>query len=232
ESAVDEAIAPIYTSYKNVQTSILFNKTEIEIHLAARADSETKAEKTLDELSEKIAEKMGTPLFARNGETMEEVVGALLKDRGETIAVAESCTGGLISMRLTETPGSSAYLMEGIVAYSNEAKMHTVNVPAEILEQFGAVSEQTAEAMAVGARERAGTTYAISVTGIAGPDGGTEEKPVGTVCIGFADSDGAKSLKLLFPGDRYLIRWRSSQAALDYLRRQIIKRSKPTVARK
>ena len=230
ESAVDEAIAPIYTSYKNVQTSILFNKTEIEIHLAARADSELEAEKTLDELSDKIAEKMGTPLFAMNGETMEEVVGSLLKSRGETIAVAESCTGGLISMRLTETPGSSVYVMEGVVAYSNEAKMRTLNVPAGIIEKFGAVSEQTAEAMAVGIRERARTTYAISVTGIAGPDGGTDEKPVGTVCIGFADADGAKSLKLLFPGDRYLIRWRSSQAALDYLRRQIIKRSKLTAA--
>jgi nicotinamide-nucleotide amidase len=231
ESAVDEAIAPIYTSYKNVQTSILFNKTEIEIHLAVRADRELEAQKTLDELSDKIAEKMGTPLFAMNGETMEEVVGSLLKSRGETIAVAESCTGGLISMRLTETPGSSVYVMEGVVAYSNEAKMRTLNVPAGIIEKFGAVSEQTAEAMAVGMRERARTTYAISVTGIAGPDGGTDEKPVGTVCIGFADADGAKSLKLLFPGDRYLIRWRSSQAALDYLRRQIIKRSKLTAAR-
>jgi nicotinamide-nucleotide amidase len=224
ESAVDEAISPIYTAYKNVQTSILFNKTEIEIHLAARADSSDEAEKTLDEVARKIEEKMGISLFASNGETMEEVVGELLKARGETVAVAESCTGGLISMRLTETPGASAYVMEGVVTYSNEAKVRALGVPAETIEEFGAVSQEVAETMAVGMRERAGTTYAISVTGIAGPDGGSDEKPVGTVFIGFADADRVKSVKLLFPGDRYLIRWRSSQAALDYLRRQILKR--------
>ena len=225
ESAVDEAIAPIYTAYKNVQTSILFNKTEIEIHLAARSDNERDAQATVDELAEKIIDKMGVALFAKHGETMEEAVGDLLKSRSETVAVAESCTGGLISMRLTETPGSSAYLMEGAVTYSNDAKKRTLNVPAGILDEFGAVSSQTAEAMAKGMRDRAGTTYAISVTGVAGPDGGSEEKPVGLVYIGFADASGAKSIKFIFPGDRYLIRWRSSQAALDYLRRQILKRT-------
>lgn len=225
ESAVDEAIAPIYTLYKNVQTSILFNKTEIEVHVAARAENEAEAQATVDEIAEKIADKMGVALFAKYGETMEEVVGELLKSRGQTVAVAESCTGGLISMRLTETPGSSAYVIEGAVTYSNEAKKRTLNVPAEILDEFGAVSPQTAEAMAKGMRERAGTTYAISVTGIAGPDGGSDEKPVGLVYIGFADASGVKSMKFLFPGDRYLIRWRSSQAALDYLRRQVLKRA-------
>ena len=158
-----------------------------------------------------------------NGEKMEEVVGKMLSDRRQTLALAESCTGGLIGMRLTEVPGSSKYFLEGAITYSNEAKMRTLGVQPETLEKYGAVSAETAEAMAAGVRERAGSDYGISVTGIAGPDGGTDEKPVGTVFIGYADSSGTRSLKMTLPGDRYLIRWRSSQAALDYLRRQFLK---------
>jgi nicotinamide-nucleotide amidase len=223
ESAVDELIAPIYKSYPAVQTSILFNRTEIEIHLFASAKSEAEGAAVLDELASKLAEKLGPAVFAMNGETMEEVVGNLLKQRKETVAVAESCTGGMIGMRLTDVAGSSAYFLEGVITYSNEAKKRALGVPAETLESFGAVSSQTAEAMARGVRERAGTDYGIAVTGIAGPDGGSEEKPVGTVFIGYADTKITKSLRLTLPGDRYLIRWRSSQAALDYLRRQIMK---------
>lgn len=115
--------------------------------------------------------------------------------------------------------------MEGAVTYSNDAKTRTLNVPPEILKKHGAVSAETAEAMAGGMRERAGTTYAVSVTGIAGPGGGSDEKPVGLVYIGYADDTKVKSLKIVVPGDRYLIRWRASQAALDYLRRQILKKS-------
>jgi nicotinamide-nucleotide amidase len=126
-------------------------------------------------------------------------------------------------MRLTEVPGSSVYFMEGSVTYSNTAKIRTLKVPAETLEAHGAVSAETAEAMAKGMRERASTDYAIAVTGVAGPGGGTDEKPVGTVFIGYADDRLTKSIRMTLPGDRYLIRWRSSQAALDYLRRQIIK---------
>jgi len=223
ESAVDELIAPIYKSYPAVQTSILFNRTEIEIHLFASAKSEAEGAAVLDELASKLAEKLGPAVFAMNGETMEEVVGDLLKQRKETVAVAESCTGGMIGMRLTDVAGSSAYFLEGVITYSNEAKKRALGVPADTLESFGAVSSQTAEAMARGVRERAATDYGIAVTGIAGPDGGSEEKPVGTVFIGYADSKVTKSLRLTLPGDRYLIRWRSSQAALDYLRRQIMK---------
>jgi nicotinamide-nucleotide amidase len=223
ESAVDEVIAPIYKTYESVQTSILFSRTEIEIHLLAAADSEEEGAKVLDELAEKLAAALGPAVFAMNGETMEEVVGSLLRERKQTVAVAESCTGGLIGMRLTEIAGSSAYFLEGAVTYSNEAKKRTLGVPPEILEMYGAVSSQTAEAMAAGMRERAGTDYAIAVTGVAGPDGGTKEKPVGTVFIGFADENGPRSLRLNLPGDRYLIRWRSSQAALDYLRRRIMR---------
>lgn len=223
ESALDEAIAPIYQSYPRVQTSILFNRSEVEIHLQARGDSYEDADNTLEELAGKIVEKLGAAVFALNGETMEEVVGQILSSRGETLATAESCTGGLISKRLTEIPGASAYFMEGAVTYSNEAKTRTLNVSPEILEKYGAVSAETAEAMAGGMRERARTTYAISVTGIAGPDGGSDEKPVGLVFIGYADETKVKSLRFVVPGDRYLIRWRASQAALDYLRRQILK---------
>lgn len=225
ESALDEMIAPVYKSYPNVQTSILFNRTEIEIHLSLATQNQAEAELVLDELVGKLADVLGPALFAKEGETMEVVVGDLLKSRGETLSTAESCTGGLIGMRLTETAGSSAYFMEGAVTYSNEAKIRMLGVPREILDQHGAVSSQTAEAMAKGMRDRAGTHYAISVTGVAGPDGGSEEKPVGTVFVGYADERGTKFLKLTLPGDRHLIRWRSSQAALDYLRRQILKQS-------
>ena len=222
ESAVDEAIAPIYVTYPAVQTSILFTKSEVEVHLSAKSKNAAEANATLAELIEKIVGKLGVAVFSVQGETMEEVVGKLLLASGKTLSVAESCTGGLIGTRLTDVPGSSAYFLEGVTAYSNEAKMRTLGVPEATLSEFGAVSAEAASAMATGMRERAKTDYAISVTGIAGPDGGTVEKPVGTVFLGYSDATGSKTLKLVLPGDRELIRWRSSQAALDYLRRQLL----------
>lgn len=224
ESAVDEAISPIYKAYSNVETSILFNKSEIELYLTANSSSQTEAETVLNELSDKIVEKLGVAVFTTDGEMMEAVVGRLLKERQETLSLAESCTGGLVAERITEVSGSSEYFIEGVVTYANEAKIRTLSVPKELIEEFGAVSAEVAEAMARGMRERAKTDYSVSVTGIAGPTGGTPEKPVGLVFIGYADEKQVKSLKLLLPGDRYLIRWRSSQAALDYLRRQILKK--------
>ena len=224
ESAVDEAIALIYKLYETVETSILFNRSEIEIHLAAKAKSESEAQLILKELAAKIVEKLGIAVFAQNGELMEEVIGKLLIENEKTLAVAESCTGGLIGERLTEVSGASRYFIEGAVTYSNEAKIRTLNIAPEIIERFGAVSAECAEAMARGMRNRAATDLAISVTGIAGPDGGTEEKPVGLVFIGYADETETKSIKITLPGDRYLIRWRSSQAALDLLRRKILKK--------
>jgi nicotinamide-nucleotide amidase len=226
ESAVDEKIAPIYMAYKNLETSILFSKSEIEVHLAARGDSDAEAAATVDEVTKKIVEELGDAVFSTNGETMEEVVGDLLTRKNMTISTAESCTGGLISRRLTEVSGSSKYFLEGVVSYSNEAKIRMLNVPHETIESHGAVSAETAEAMAKGMREVAETDIAVAVTGIAGPDGGSREKPVGTVFIGYSDEAGEKSIKLLFPGDRYLIRWRSSQAALDYVRRSLLKAEK------
>jgi len=222
ESAVDEAIAPIYVTYPAVQTSILFSKSEVEVHLSAKSKNAAEANATLAELIEKIVGKLGVAVFSVQGETMEEVVGKLLVASGKSLSVAESCTGGLIGTRLTDVPGSSAYFLEGVTAYSNEAKMRTLGVPEATLSEFGAVSTETASAMATGMRERAKTDYAISVTGIAGPDGGTAEKPVGMVFLGYSDATGSKTLKLVLPGDRELIRWRSSQAALDYLRRQLL----------
>ncbi len=221
ESAVDEIAAPIYTAYTGVQTSILFNRSEVEIHIAARADSFNAAEAVAEKLANELAAALGKSVFAMDGETMEEIVGIRLRERGETVSVAESCTGGLIGSRLTEVPGSSAYFIEGSITYSNEAKIRTLGVPANIIATHGAVSAECAEAMAAGMRKYASTDHAISVTGIAGPDGGSDEKPVGTVFIGYAGANGLKSVKIMLPGDRYLIRWRASQAGLDYLRRQL-----------
>jgi nicotinamide-nucleotide amidase len=222
ESAVDERIAPVYTQYKNPQTTILFNNTEIEIHLTAQGKTEQEAELLLDGLAGQIEERLGHAIFAFRGETMEEVVGLRLAVNGFTLAVAESCTGGLVAHRLTEVPGSSNYFMEGVVTYSNEAKTRLLGVPAELIERHGAVSAEVAEAMAEGVKRRAATDFGLSVTGIAGPDGGTPEKPVGLVYISLADDAHTEHRRIMLPGDRHLIRWRASQAALDLLRRRLI----------
>ena len=222
ESAVDEAIAPIYTAYKNVATSILFNRSEVEVHLSLASNDPASADATLQDIVDRISEKLGNSIFSLDGLSMEEVIGKLLTEKGKTVALAESCTGGLIGSRLTDVAGSSKYFLESAVTYSNEAKIRTLNVPRETIETFGAVSGECAEAMASGVRELAGSDYGVSVTGIAGPDGGSEEKPVGTVFIGISDENGTRSRKIVLPGDRYLIRWRASQAALEILRRRIL----------
>ena len=222
ESAVDEKIAPIYTQYDNPQTTILFNQSEIEIHLTARGRTETDANTLLDRLSEQIEERLGNAVFSFAGEKMEEVVGLKLSVGGYTVSVAESCTGGLIAQRLTDVPGSSKYFIEGVVAYANDAKTRTLGVEPILLLEHGAVSAKVAEAMAEGIRKHAGTDFGLSVTGIAGPGGGTEEKPVGLVYIALANDVKTEHRKLKLPGDRQLIRWRASQAALDLLRRRLI----------
>ena len=222
ESAVDEKIAPIYTQYENPQTTILFNQSEIEIHLSARGRTEAEADALLDRLSGQIEERLGNAVFSFAGETMEEVVGLKLSVGGYTVSVAESCTGGLIAQRLTEVPGSSKYFIEGVVAYANDAKTRTLGVEPMLLLEHGAVSAPVAEAMAEGIRKRAGTDFGLSATGIAGPGGGTEEKPVGLVYIALADEVRTQLRELRLPGDRQLIRWRASQAALDMLRRRLI----------
>jgi competence/damage-inducible protein CinA-like protein len=222
ESALDEKIAPIYTQYENPTTTILFNNTEIEIHLTAHARTEQDAEKLLDELSAKLEERLGHAIFSFRGETMEQVIGLKLTVGGYTLGVAESCTGGLISQRLTDVPGSSKYFVEGVVAYSNEAKIRTLGVDASLIKEHGAVSGEVAEAMATGIRKRASSDFGIAVTGIAGPDGGTPDKRVGLVYVALADEAHAEHRRLMIPGDRQLVRWRSSQFALDLLRRRLI----------
>jgi nicotinamide-nucleotide amidase len=222
ESAVDELIAPVYMKYENPQTTILFNQSEIELQLTARAKTESEAETLLDRLSEQLEERLGHAIFSFRGETMEEVVGLKLTVGGYTVAVAESCTGGLIAQRLTDVPGASKYFIEGVVAYSNDAKTRTLGVEPILLLEHGAVSAAVAEAMAEGVRQRADTDFGLSVTGIAGPNGGTDEKPVGLVFIALSDDAHIEQRKLYVPGDRHLIRWRASQAALDLLRRRLI----------
>ena len=222
ESAVDEKIAPIYTKYENPQTTILFNSSEIEIHLRAHGRTEADADALLDDLSLKIEKELGNSVFAFSGETMEEVVGRRLAMTEFTVAVAESCTGGLIAQRLTNVPGSSKYFIEGVVTYSNDSKVRLLGVDKKIIKEFGAVSQQVARDMARGVRHKAKSDFGLAVTGIAGPGGGTEEKPVGLVYIALADDAHTEHRKLMIPGDRELIRWRASQAALDMLRRRLI----------
>ena len=222
ESAVDEKIAPIYTKYENPQTTILFNSSEIEIHLRAHGRTEAEADALLDDLSLKIERELGNSVFSFRGETMEEVVGRRLAMTEFTVAVAESCTGGLIAQRLTNVPGSSKYFVEGVVTYSNDSKVRLLGIDKKIIKEFGAVSQQVARDMARGVRHKAKSDFGLAVTGIAGPGGGTEEKPVGLVYIALADDAHTEHRKLMIPGDRELIRWRASQAALDMLRRRLI----------
>jgi nicotinamide-nucleotide amidase len=222
ESAVDEKISPIYTQYENPQTTILFNSSEIEIHLRAHGRTEADAEALLDNLSLKIEQTLGNSVFSFRGETMEEVVGRRLAMTEFTLAVAESCTGGLIAQRLTSVPGSSKYFVEGVVTYSNESKVRLLGVDKKVIKEFGAVSQQVARDMARGVRHKAKSDFGLAVTGIAGPGGGTEEKPVGLVYIALADDAHTEHKKLMLPGDRELIRWRASQAALNMLRRRLI----------
>jgi nicotinamide-nucleotide amidase len=222
ESAVDEKIAPVYTQYENPQTTILFNQTEIEIHLTARGRTEDEANALLDKVVLQLEDQLGNSIFSFNGEKMEEIVGLKLSLGGYTLAVAESCTGGLLAQRITEVPGSSKYFIEGVVTYANDAKTRALGVEPILLLEHGAVSAPVAEAMADGIRRRANTDFGLSITGVAGPGGGSEEKPVGTVFIGISSEDGTKHRKFKLPGDRNLIRWRASQAALEMLRRKLL----------
>jgi nicotinamide-nucleotide amidase len=222
ESAVDEKIAPIYTKYDNPVTTILFNQCEIEIHLTARGRTEKEANELLDRLSSEIEAQLGNAIFSFAGESMEEVVGLKLSVGGYTVAVAESCTGGLLAERITDVPGSSKYFIGGVIAYANEVKTKELGVEPMLLLEHGAVSAPVAEAMAEGVRACVGTDFGLSITGIAGPDGGTEEKPVGTVFIALSDEIKTEHRRLKIPGDRNLVRWRASQAALDMLRRRLL----------
>jgi nicotinamide-nucleotide amidase len=183
------------------------------------------AEPSYRALESAILDRFGARVFSRDGSTIDEIVAELLVGPpGRTVAVAESCTGGLMAARLTDRAGSSAYMLGGVVAYSNEAKVAHVGVPAELIEQFGAVSAEVAAALAAGAAARFGASLGIGITGIAGPDGGTPEKPVGTVCVCIADGAGAVAIErtLRVPGNRAAVRERTTTAAMHLLRRAIL----------
>jgi nicotinamide-nucleotide amidase len=218
ESELDSKIAPIYTLYPNVRTTVLAGTKHIAVRMYQWAPgAESAAE--LDELAAKIRENLGDSIFSEKGESMEEVIGRQLKDSGRTIAVAESCTAGMLGMNITRVPGSSSYFRGGILCYSNEAKIELCGVPAELIEKHGAVSAEVAEALARGVRNALHSSIGLSITGIAGPGGGSAEKPVGLVYIGVSDGERTESRHRIMPGDRESIRERSTYLALSWLRR-------------
>ncbi len=223
ESEVDERIAPLYTPYQNPVTTILASPGEIEIHLRATGQNEKEAEKLLDELGGKIESALGEAIFTRRGETLEAVVGNLLKSRKKTLAVAEGCTGGRIAYRMTGVPGSSRYFAGGVVCYSNDLKTDLGGVPPRLLEVHGAASTEVAKALAESIRRTARASLGLAVTGLAGPEGGVNDRPIGTVSIALADEGGAEAREYRFSGDRDRIQGIASQTALEKLRRRLLK---------
>ena len=225
ESHVEEAIEPIYAPLAfetpPIETTILAAPGQIEVHLSALSSDPAAATAALDSARDRIVGALGDAVFSVNGEPLERVTGAMLQAAGWTIAAAESCTGGLLLSRLTDVPGSSAYVLGGVVAYGNEMKTAFAGVPADLIAANGAVSEPVAEAMASGIRSRTGATIGVGITGIAGPGGGTELKPVGTVAIAVAGPDGVDVRTMHYTGNRALIKHSSSQTALDMVRRAI-----------
>ena len=194
---------------------------EVWVRLRARGATAEAAAVALAAAERDVAHALGADCYGRDGESLEQVVGRHLVARGLTLAVAESCTGGLVGHRLTGIAGSSAFFERGVVVYSNRAKQELLGVPEEILRVHGAVSRPCAEAMVRGICERAGAPCGLAITGIAGPDGGTPTKPVGTVFIGVAVPGAVEALHFRFPGSRAAVKWQSSQVALDMLRRRL-----------
>ena len=221
ESDLDQMIAPVYKKYSNPATTILAGAGDIQIHFRAQCDSEAEADALLCEVAGPIEILLGDRIYSRNGDSIEMVVGKLLRNAQSTVSVAESCTGGLLGERLTSVAGSSEYFLGGFITYSNALKTELLGVPAALLDEHGAVSKPAAEAMAEGARRRTSSTYALSVTGVAGPAGGSESKPVGATFIGLAGPAGVEVLHRQFLGDRERIRSFASQVALDLLRRRL-----------
>jgi nicotinamide-nucleotide amidase len=222
ESDLDQLIAPVYKKYTNPVTTILAAAGDLQVHLRARCETEAEACALLAEVSAPIEALLGDRVYSRNGDPLETVVGAMLNERGATLAVAESCTGGMLGERLTSVAGSSNYFVGGFITYTEAVKTALLGVPEETLKRHGAVSRETAEAMAAAARERTGATCALSITGTAGPDGGTEAKPVGTVYVGLADAKGVYAVERRFLGDRQRVRGFTVQLALDTLRRRLL----------
>jgi nicotinamide-nucleotide amidase len=222
ESEVEQRVSPLYALYPDTETTILASPPGIQLHPRVWSRDPAQANQILDEMVKRMALALGEHLYSTEGEAMEEVVARALTENRATIAVAESCTGGLLAERLTNIPGSSVYFLGGVVCYSNELKSALVDVPTELIESKGAVSPEVALALADGIRKRTGATIGVGVTGIAGPGGGTPEKPVGLVHIGIADERGPRERRFQFPGDRERIRMHASQTALDSVRRYFL----------
>ena len=221
ESTMDEQLRDVLLAQKNPTIALLARSGEIHIRLTAKGESEESARLMIGELEPQIRERIGEFIFGVDDETLEVVVGKALTANNYTIALAESCTGGAVTARLTDVPGSSAYLAGSVVSYSNRIKSGVVGVPEHILAAKGAVSEETARAMAEGIRSRFAVDIGVGITGIAGPDGGTPEKPVGLVYIAVAGPQGTVAVEERFAGQRSVIRMRSSNAALDMVRRYL-----------
>lgn len=222
ESACDARIAPIYKRFADVRTTILAGPGEIQLHLRTQAQSAEAAQKRVDELVDKVEDELGDNVYSDNGDSLEQIVSYFLQMRNATLAVAESCTGGLVAERLTSVSGSSRYFIGGAVVYSNALKTDFADVPQDLLEVYGAVSEQVSRALAEGIRRRCGTTLGLGITGVAGPTGGTAEKPVGLVFHALASEGRTEVVKRNFPGDRARVRWFASQQALDMVRRKLM----------
>jgi nicotinamide-nucleotide amidase len=215
ESAVAEALAAAGGEGGGVDVTICARDFEIHVDLFVEPGAEARAE----QIVESLRRDLGGYLFGEDERTIAEIVLDLCRARGLTLATAESCTGGLVAARLTSVPGSSDVFRGSVVAYANDVKEESLGVPADLLERFGAVSAESAEAMAGGVRDRLGVDVAVAVTGVAGPGGGTEEKPVGLVFAHVVGPDGDRAVRTELPGDREMIRGRATAASLHLVRR-------------
>ena len=222
ESELDERIGPIYSAEPSVATTILAAPGDIQIHLRARASTGEQARAIAEALAEKIDAELGDSIYTRGAESIEEIVGQRLRTLGLTLAVAESCTGGLLAQRLTAVPGSSDYFLGGWVSYNDSAKKAWLGVPEAVIAEHGAVSEEATAAMTAAAMKKAGAAVAVAITGLAGPDGGTDETPIGSVYIGVgAPQGGVEVFRRQFPGDRGFVRTLAAQTALEQLLRRL-----------
>jgi nicotinamide-nucleotide amidase len=226
ESQMDQQLQPLYGAWSArtppVAATILAALGQIELHLAVRHLSEREARRLLAAATAEVVEVLGHDVFSTGGESLEAVVGALLAERRLTIAAAESCTGGLLTSRLTDVPGSSQYVREAVVAYANDVKVRALGVPADLIDRLGAVSEAVAEAMADGIRTRSNADVGVGITGIAGPGGGSPEKPVGTVAVAVATTAERRVRLFRFHGEREQVKFQASQAGLDMVRRVLM----------
>ena len=222
ESAVDARVAPIYKRFNDVETTILAGAGEIELHFKTQAPTLDAAQARADEVAGLVEDELEDAVYSRNGESLEQIVGYWLQMRNATVAVSESCTGGLLAERLTSVSGSSRYFLGGAVVYSNQLKTELSGVPMEMIHRHGAVSREVAAALAEGIRYRCESTFGVGITGVAGPMGGTAEKPVGLVFHAVASDSGTEVVQRNFPGDRKRIRRFASPMALDMVRRKLM----------